>query len=276
MRHYHEGRPALKVSDTARAVAAEVAPLTREATGNVSTGDACFLLSLLELERPMHILELGVASGTSTLMMLRMMDAVVPRATLDSVDLADAYYADPTKPVGYLVTEHSPAAPANWRLATGAGAMNLAAHPRLVGTPMARHYHLTFIDAHHGHPWPTLDALCLLPYVVPYSFVAFHDINLPLLGDYPYHGAVHVLRDWPREVLISDDAPVPNIGAIQLSDAAVRDAASLIPMLRHEWDCGIHPFHAERILAHLERTLVPYQFAAVNVAFEENAHLPSD
>jgi predicted O-methyltransferase YrrM len=188
MQHHHFGRAALDVSDAAREVATEVTPFTRQATGNISTGDACFLLSLLERVGPTHVLELGVASGTSTLMMLRMMDAVLPGATLDSVDLATAYYDDRSKPVGYLVTEHYSRPPRTWRLATGVGAMNFARHPRLAGTALARHYDMTFIDAHHGHPWPTLDALCLLPYVVPQSWMAFHDINLPLLGDYPYHG----------------------------------------------------------------------------------------
>jgi predicted O-methyltransferase YrrM len=276
MPHHHVGRPTLDVSETARIVATTVTPLTRAATGNISTGDACFLLSLLEKVSPTHVLELGVASGTSTLMMLKMMDAIQSRATLDSVDLATAYYDDPSKPVGYLVAENYAALPGRWRLATGVGASSFSTHAEFAGTSMAGHYDLVFIDAHHGHPWPTLDALCLLPFVVPGSWLAFHDINLPLLGDYPYNGAVYVVRDWPGDVVISDDPPIPNIGAIRLSATAGDDAARLIPILSQPWDCGIHAFHAKKILTHLAGSLTSDQYASVSAAFERNARLPSD
>ena len=271
MSHYHEGRRQLPTSETARSVVGATASLTGTAVGHIAPADARFLLTLLETANPSHVLEIGVASGTSTLMLLRMLEKISPSTTLVSVDIASEYYADQSKPVGYFVTESYSTPPANWRLVTRVGAMDFAAHPDLQGSDQNRHYDFVFIDAHHGHPWPTLDALCVLPFSMPGSWIAFHDINLPLLGDWPYFGAVHMITDWPLDVLISEETPIPNTGAIRLSDAADNDAARLLAVLDRPWDCGLDLYHSTRIAAHLKTFLSAEQFEVVRTAFERNA-----
>ena len=272
MTHPHHGRPILPTAAAVRIVVDAVAPLTTSAVGNISGEDAGFLLSLLAQSQPSHILEIGVASGTSTLMMLRMLESMASPATLLSVDLAPAYYVDPSREVAFLVTENYHSPPANWRLLTEVGAMNFAQHPSVVGEDQRRRFDFIFIDAHHGHPWPTLDLLCLLPYATPGAWVALHDINLPVIAE-PSFGADYVLRDWPREPLISDEVPVPNIGAIRLSDAGEHDAQHLLRVLNRPWDCGIHPFNAQRIFAHLKTFLAPVALEQVRRAFDDHRDL---
>ena len=249
---------------------------TRTEPGGIGVDDAGFLLSLLETSNPAHVLEIGVASGKSTLMLLRMLEKTSPKTTLVSVDLAAEYFADKSKPVGYLVTENYQTPPANWRLLTQVGAMNFASHPEILRLDQNSRYGFVFIDANHAHPWPTLDALCVLPFCVPGAWIAFHDINLPLIwwvGDYPCFGAVHVVQNWPLDVVISDETPIPNIGAIRLSDTANHDAARLIAALEQPWDCGLHPFHSARIVTHLKTFLSADNFRAVRDAFERNTTL---
>jgi methyltransferase family protein len=271
--HPHKTRRQLKTSDIARSIADDVAPLTTSGTGNISRQDGYFLLSLIELSRPAHILEVGVASGTSTLMLLRMIDRIAPDTTLLSIDLASEYYADQSKPVGYLVGENYEIPSKNWKLLTQVGAMSFAQHPEVVWEDQRRYYDLVFVDAHHGHPWPTFDALCVLPFCVPGTWIALHDINLPLLGDYPFYGAVHVVQDWPLDVVVSDQEPIPNTGAIRLSDAAEHDVARLVRVLDRPWDCGVHSFHAHRIFGHLKTFLSREHLRAVRDAFERNSNL---
>src|SRR5262245_20833329 len=206
-------------------------------------------------------------------MILRMLEEMSPGANLVSVDLQSRYFHDKSKPVGFMVHEHYGRPPAHWMLLTQVAAMTFAQHAALGGEDQHRLYDFVFIDAHHGHPWPTLDALCILPFTRPGSWVAFHDVNLPLLGDYPWFGAVYVVRDWPLEVVIGAEGQIPNIGAIRLSDAGEADTARLIDNLSLPWDCGVQPQFRERILEHLGPCVSPAQLAAVSESFARNAHV---
>jgi predicted O-methyltransferase YrrM len=274
-KHYHQARPQLKTSDSARQVVDATWPLTSSGIGNIAPDDGYFLLSLLEQSNASKVLEIGVASGTSSLMILRMLEGMSPAASLVSVDLQSRYFHDPSKPVGFMVQAHYERPPAHWTLLTKVAAMTFADDAALRDENQHRRYDFVFIDAHHGHPWPTLDALCLLPFTLPGSWVAFHDVNLPLLGDYPWYGAVYVVREWPLDVVIGAEGQIPNIGAIRLSDAGEDDAARLIANLSLPWDCGIDSQFQERILAHLGPFVSPAQLQVVTDSFERNARLPS-
>jgi len=74
-------------------------------------------------------------------------------------------------------------------------------------------------------------------------------------------------------VVISDEIPIPNIGAIRLSDVAHYDANRLIAVLDRPWDCGVDPFHSTRIFAHLKTFLSRDHLCAVRDAFERNVSL---
>ena len=271
--HHHAGRRVLPTSHRARSIADDLRTLVAPASGNVSPEDGYFLLSLIEAVNPSRLLEIGVASGCSSVMILKLLETIGTQSGFVSVDLQERYYADVEKPVGYLVGEHYSSRPTAWTLLTQHQASTFASDPAMQGFARGRAFDFVFIDAHHGHPWPTLDALCLLPYIIPASWIAFHDINLPLLGDYPWFGAVYVIQDWPLDVVISDRVPVPNIGAIRLSDAGADDADRLIKNLDRPWDCGIHPYHRDKILPHLESSLTPRQFKTVVAAFADNENL---
>jgi predicted O-methyltransferase YrrM len=271
--HHHAGRRVLPTSDRARSIAHELRTLVSTATGNVSPEDGCFLLSLIESINPSRLLEIGVASGSSSVMILKLLEAIGSESGFVSVDLQERYYPDVRKPVGYLVDEHYPSRPPAWTLLTRHQASTFASDPAAQGLARGRAFDFVFIDAHHGHPWPTLDALCLLPYIIPDSWIAFHDINLPLLGDYPWFGPVYVIEDWPLDVVISDQVPIPNVGAIRLSDAGADDADRLIEILDRPWDCGIHRYHRDKILTHLKSSLTPRQLQTVVATFADNKNL---
>lgn len=274
VKHPHAHRRRLRPSSISAEIAKAVGPSTLSATGNISEADASSLLTLIEQARPANILEVGVASGTSTTMMLHLLERVLSESTLESVDLATSYYAEPDRAVAYLVHEHFAPPPARWHLTTGVGIASMAGHPDLLWADQRRRYDFVFIDAHHGHPWTTLDALCVLPFTVPGSWVALHDINLPLLGAYHDFGPSKLLEFWPLDAVIGHEHPVPNIGAIRLSDAGYFDASHLVSILEQPWDCGVHPVHVAYIYSHLKTFLDPTQLAAVRNAFDRNKDLP--
>jgi hypothetical protein len=224
-------------------------------------------LALLEREQPTHVLEVGLAAGGSTLMMLAHPPASATPMQIDSVDLRERYFADETKRVGYLVDEHCTDAHGRWSRHAGLLLAELSGHLALAGTTPARRYDLAFVDANHAHPWPTLDALVLLPWMQPGSWVAFHDIALPLLGDFSDHGAMWLLTDWTGEALVGWHPRIPNIGAIRLEDAGAADAERLVPALARPWQTDISPVDRDTILESLGGSLPSSLFAAVRGAF---------
>lgn len=263
----------LAPSPTAVTVCEENYPLVRDVTGYVPLCDGLFLLSLIEQAAPRHILELGVASGTATLMILKYLAATDSTATLTSVDVLEHYFDDPSRALGFLVSENLRPLPSQWRLLAPFAASDFVDAPALQGQEQARRYDFVLIDAHHGHPWPTLDALCLLPFAAPRSWVALHDVSLAILDEkYNTRGPQFLMQQWPGETCISDEL-IPNIGAIRLSDAGKNDAAHLVDVLERRWDCRPHPFWEDKIMKHLRSILDSGQLARVASAFEKHAHL---
>src|SRR5262245_35059156 len=139
-KHYHEERPQLKTSDSARLIVDATWPLTSSGVGNIAPDDGYFLLSLLEQSNASRVLEIGVASGTSSLMILRMLEEMSPGARLVSVDLQSRYFHDTSKPVGFMVREHYERPPAHWTLLTQVAAMTFAQEAALRDESQHRRY----------------------------------------------------------------------------------------------------------------------------------------
>jgi predicted O-methyltransferase YrrM len=255
--HLHPERTILRASPLALDVATLVAPFTVEATGNISGEDGAFLLTMIERQRPRHVLEIGIASGTSSLMMLAFLDRLGEDTRLTSVDAVDRYYGNPARKVGYLVPEWYGSVPDRWTVLTGCGAAGLDDHPALRDQALARRFDLAFIDANHAHPWPTLDVLCILPFLQPGSWVVLHDINLPLLGDYPQFGPAHLLRGWAGQAMIDEDPGVPNTGALKLWVSDATSVADLLPILSLPWQVALAQDELASILSHVASHFPP-------------------
>jgi predicted O-methyltransferase YrrM len=140
--------------------------------GAVSRYDAKFLCDLIEESRPKKCFEVGVASGMSTTFILKALAKLTPMSQLVSVDISRQYYADRSKPVGYIVDAAIPEIGCKYELHFNhwsADAQKFAADGK---------FDFVFIDAHHSHPWATLDMILVLPFVNPGAWIVFHDIAL--------------------------------------------------------------------------------------------------
>jgi len=138
---------------------------------------------------------------------------------------------------------------------------------------LAQRYDFVFIDAHHGHPWPAFDTLCLLPFVAPGTWVGLHDICLTLIDEkWQVRGPQYLLQEWPLDACRSDD-PISNIGAIRLSDAGPEDAERLLRILEIPWEYRPQPYWERMILNHVEPFLSAGQVARIKSAFERYSHL---
>lgn len=265
MTHPHVHRPIIKCTQAATMIAAENYFRSTGFSERIGFEDAKFLLSMIDRERPTSILEIGVSSGTSSYLMLKMTEALGLPGTLTSVDTAEFYGPEPSRPTGFLVPEVFGHAPDNWLLLTKVGAYNFRKHQKYEA---AGHepFSMVFIDANHAQPWPTLDLLSVIPLVGAKTWVVLHDINLPLIG-YPGEGAVHAFRDWPLESCMSD-LEVPNIGAIRFSDRPLDDTDHIIESLKHPWEVTIPAKQAQQIFNHFSTFLNPTQLNRVRLYFQ--------
>ncbi len=142
--------------------------------GAVDGKDIAFIAGLLDQAKPRQIVEIGCATGFSTRVMATLLQETGP-SQIDSFDIEDRFYADRSKPVGYLLNDgtasHDDVTVNIWTKTT---ALDVA---EKVGT-----VDFCFIDAAHKHPWPTIDTLAVLPLMKPGGIIVHHDLQMYRTG----------------------------------------------------------------------------------------------
>ena len=197
--------------------------------GAVSRGDVKFLCDLIEEIRPAKCFEIGVASGMSTTFLLMALAKLGPESALVSVDISRQYYADRSKQVGYVVDAAVPELGCKYGLHFNhwsADAEKFAADKK---------FDFVFIDAHHSHPWATLDTMLVLPFVNSGAWVACHDIVLHEIPRFaretgPFH--VYESMPGPKKESQFDNR---NIGAFQVAGSHRDYEDYLLAALAQAW-----------------------------------------
>ncbi len=221
MRAYHESRPSWLV-------------------GNIGYHDARFLFTRAVEARPSVAVEIGTGSGFSTgvlcsaLAYAHELGLVGSDFEVVTYDVSERFYHDPSRAVGDAAREQLPEA--------------LSRHITFYSPATALHLgerfgddeiEFLFIDANHGHPWPTLDLLAALSHLRPRAEVVLHDINLPSLG-YAGAGAKVLFDCLPVEKEVSTGDEVPNTGSLRLPEdkEGLREELWRIA-LTHPWEAHV-------------------------------------
>src|ERR1700722_749935 len=139
--------------------------------GSILPAEAEFLAKEIAERRPKLFVEIGIATGFSTGLIASFMDEFGP-ARLLSFDLNTQFYGDPTKEVGFLLPDIYKGKSVEVKLHPRRTALDLADYVSPASIDMA------FIDAHHWHPWPTLDTIAILPFMRPGALLFHHDVTL--------------------------------------------------------------------------------------------------
>jgi predicted O-methyltransferase YrrM len=199
--------------------------------------EALALYTEIERAGAKSAIEIGVASGFSSSVILSALQRQSSGAMLYAFDLAKQCYFDKTKLTGQAVSEIIGKV-ANYKLTTGVTSADLPASTPIVD--------FIFIDAGHRHPWPALDLLSLYRFLKPGGVIALHDINLPLQskGAYRQNGPRDLIRAWlgPKRIY----KMAPNIGFVEGgSDVDVFE--SICRCMEVDWDVEVE-----------EKTLMKY------------------
>ncbi len=197
--------------------------------GAVSRYDAKFLCDLIQESQPAKCFEVGVASGMSTTFLLKALAKLGPDTELVSVDISRQYYADRSKQVGYIVDAAIPRLGCQFGLHFNhwsADAEKFAAEEK---------FDFVFIDAHHGHPWATLDTMLVLPFVNPEAWISVHDIALQEIPKFASQtGPLRVFEAFP-EPKRKSQFENQNIGAFQVTGRHRDYEDQLLASLAQTW-----------------------------------------
>ena len=191
-----------------------------------------FLHGLLRFFRPKKILEVGVAAGGSSAVILNAIKDI-PDAMLYSVDILPFHYMTHQKQTGYMVGELVPELKGKWYLRTGGIAAKFMDE---IGPDID----FCLLDTAHFNPGEFLDFLMVLPYLKKNAILVLHDTSLQTYEDHLVTcsillSAVNGLKLIPT---ITDRPFFPNIGAVILSENIMDDAWSHFNLLLlpwHEW-----------------------------------------
>lgn len=174
-------------------------------------------------------IEIGVASGFSSAVILSCMRRNSAGAKLYAFDLAEQCYFDPSKKTGQAVRDIL-GNEENYHLTTGVTSADIDSAPEPVD--------FVFIDAGHRHPWPTMDLLSLHRFIKPGGLIGLHDVNWPLQAKAAYrqNGPRDLIRAWTGAKRIYKAAA--NIGFVDVGkDEDVFE--SICRALQTDWDTEI-------------------------------------
>lgn len=210
------------------------------ASGNISAHDARFLAGLANFANPRRVVEIGVASGWSSAVLLKAISGLGGEREVVGIDLSPTYYLDPTIPTGRAVDETVPELLSNYRLVTGQLAFDVTPH---VGSA-----DFTFIDGHHMHPWATIDLLSVLPIMERGRWIAMHDLNLCTFERHRHmnRGPFYLFHMWPDQKLHSTQVPTM-IGAVVVDRTPADYLPILLEILYTPWETDVDPVDLSRL-----------------------------
>ncbi|ORU00543.1 hypothetical protein D081_1066 [Anaerovibrio sp. JC8] len=203
----------------------------------MSEHDSAFLCGLIKKFAPKKILEVGVAAGGTTAIILKCLEENGEPYQMYSVDINSFYYRKPHEKCGYLAEE-------------AIKKLNHGTHKFLFGTGIASHLDdigneidFVILDTAHSLPGEILDFLVIFPFLSTGAVVCLHDIALTQYKVYAEHSyctamllsAVSGDKMINMDSLENDEYSYPNIGAFRLTDETKRNLANLLMALTLRW-----------------------------------------
>lgn len=210
-----------------------------------------FLNGIIRLTKPKKILEVGVAAGGSSSIILNAVKDM-ENSILYSIDYNKKFYRDKNKDSGFIVKEKFPHLVKNHKLYTGGVSAKFM-------DEIGGNIDLCLLDTMHSNPGEFLDFLMILPYVKKNAIIIIHDIftaptNLILFS---------AIRG--EKILFKDKNQIfknYGIGAIILDENIMDYAFDYFFLLKLNWNYMISDEDIEYILKlfqkHYDKDMVEF------------------
>ena len=216
----------------------------------MSEQDRAFLNTLVLRKQPQRLLELGVCSGGSSLVLLNAIKNI-NNAHLYSIDYNTQHYKLKDKLTGFYV-DNFPELKNKWTLKTGALALDFMEE---IGGDID----FCLIDTVHSNPGEILDFLMVLPYLKKDATVVFHDTSLhtrtqirPKFSEWQITNGL-LMSSITGQKLIPADKPFSsdmlfaNIGAIELNTNTFEHLWEIFNLLTMKWRYQLKYEETEKI-----------------------------
>lgn len=170
-----------------------------------------FINGLIRKYKPKNCLEIGVANGGSSVLILNAIKDI-PNSRLVSLDLNIQLYNDPTKKTGYRVNKYFPELTKNWKLLTGQ-----QPHKFLIKLNMK--FDFVFLDTAHSAPGELLNFIELLPFLNENAIFVLHDLLYHFhfkIKFYPSNVHLYPAIYGDKVLLQKKDGSIENMGAVFL------------------------------------------------------------
>lgn len=145
----------------------------------MSEFESAFLCGAIKTFRPKKILEVGVAGGATTAIILQALEDIGEPYEMYSIDAAEKFYRDKTKPSGFMAMfamENNLLNPPHTTL-NGKHEFHLGKFLPQVIDSIGGGIDLVVLDTRHVMPGEGMDFLAMLPYLKPGSIVVLHDVT---------------------------------------------------------------------------------------------------
>lgn len=248
-----------------------------------------FLNAIVLRNKPKKLLELGVCSGGSSVIILNAIKEN-PEAELYCIDYADKCPHDRTREVGYMV-EYYPKLSGKRKLYVGGLALKFM-------DKIGGGIDFCFIDTVHRNPGEILDTLMVLPYLTNDAIIVYHDvnnhtcsgINFPLklfeksitnnLLMSAVYGKKYIQGNFKKNSLYNGPVPAsphfPSIGGIKTNEETYRHCFELFNLLTLRWTYLPSEKEEKEIIAFFEKHYDKYLTEYLQEVFVYQREYPMD
>lgn len=201
----------------------------------MSEFESGYLCGVLKERQPQKIVEVGIAGGATTAIILECMEELKIKYKVFSIDYAKNFYKDHTKQSGYLAEQiiNDKHLEDKHKFLLGDIAYNFIDN-------IGGEIDCLILDTVHLLPGEVLDVITLIPFMKKGGIVIMHDIAWNLYSDVKYGyatgsvmasvvGKKYINYDFTRKGLY------PNIGAFEVCEDTIENIGNLFLQLLVTW-----------------------------------------
>ena len=235
--------------------------------------DSAFLCGVLKTFRPKKILEVGVAAGASTAIILQALEDIGAPYEMHSIDLFAKHWYYTNADMGFLATFAKEKNLINPDGLSGTHEFHLGKILPQVIDEIGGDIDFVILDTIHRLPGEVLDFLTVLPYLTDNAVVVLHDVLLHQTAK-PIENATGVLfgavsADKFLNFQADDELfRYPNIAAFKVNEHTTACVDNLFVSLILNWNC----FFNEQIFVYREHFRRFYSDALMKI-FQESVDI---
>jgi predicted O-methyltransferase YrrM len=190
-----------------------------------------FINGLIRKHKPKNCLEIGVADGGSSILILNAIKDI-PGSSLISLDLNNQLYYNQSKETRYRVNQYFPELTKNWTLLTGQ-----QPHKFLIRLKMK--FDFVFLDTAHSAPGEILNFIELLPFLNEDAIFVLHDILWHFFSEikfFPSNVYLYPVIYGDKVLLQNKDGSLENMGAVFLNNNQEKHYLDYFFLLLSFWE----------------------------------------